>query len=85
MSGNLFAREISSAKGPCLIAVLELLDEIQKLAGLIATADMVIVRWLGHVEFVISLCPNCHRRVHAGADGATYNAELLERMRRLKP
>jgi hypothetical protein len=47
--------------------VLELLDEIQKLAGLIAAA----------------LCPNCHRRVHAGADGATNNAELLERMHRL--
>ena len=83
MSGNLFAREISSAKAlassPCS------LDEIQKLGGLIAAADIVIVRCLDHVEFVIALCPNCHRRVHAGADGATYNAELLERMRRLKP
>ena len=30
--------------------------------------------------FVISLCPNCHRRVlHAGADGDDYNAELLAR------
>ena len=39
-------------EGPCLIAVLELLDEIQKIAGLIAAADIVIVRCLGHVEFV---------------------------------
>jgi HNH endonuclease len=24
-----------------------------------------------HPAHVISLCPNCHRRVHAGADGQT--------------
>jgi hypothetical protein len=44
VSGNLFARDLLRER-PCLIAVLELLDEIQKLAY----------------------------------------AELLERMRRLKP
>lgn len=36
-------------------------------------------------RFVIALCPNCHRRVHAGADGETYNAELLARMARVEP
>jgi 5-methylcytosine-specific restriction enzyme A len=33
-----------------------------------------------HPAFVIALCPNCHRRVHAGADGDKYNAKLLGRM-----
>jgi 5-methylcytosine-specific restriction enzyme A len=31
-------------------------------------------------SFVIALCPNCHRRVHAGADGDAYNQVLLKRM-----
>ncbi len=35
--------------------------------------------------FVIALCPNCHRLVHAGKDGADYNAELLVRMTKLEP
>lgn len=30
--------------------------------------------------YVISLCPNCHRRVHAGQDGDVYNAKLLAAM-----
>jgi 5-methylcytosine-specific restriction protein A len=29
---------------------------------------------------VIALCPNCHRRVHAGSDGPTYNEDLLAKM-----
>jgi 5-methylcytosine-specific restriction enzyme A len=29
-----------------------------------------------HPAHVIALCPNCHRRVHAGADGVMYNATL---------
>lgn len=33
-----------------------------------------------HPRHVIALCPNCHRRVHAGADGATYNASLIVRL-----
>jgi 5-methylcytosine-specific restriction protein A len=28
-------------------------------------------------SFVIALCPNCHRRVHAGVDGEGYNSNLL--------
>jgi 5-methylcytosine-specific restriction protein A len=35
--------------------------------------------------FVIALCPNCHRFVHAGKDGTDYNAELLARMPKLEP
>ena len=35
--------------------------------------------------FVVALCPNCHRRVHAGADGETYNAHLLEEMTTIEP
>jgi 5-methylcytosine-specific restriction protein A len=38
-----------------------------------------------HPAFVIALCPNCHRRVHAGADGDTYNAMLLTRMASIQP
>ena len=33
-----------------------------------------------HPAFVIALCPNCHRRVHAGSDGPTYNTALLAAM-----
>jgi 5-methylcytosine-specific restriction enzyme A len=33
-----------------------------------------------HPAFVIALCPSCHRRVHAGADGDSYNSALLNRM-----
>jgi 5-methylcytosine-specific restriction protein A len=35
--------------------------------------------------FVIALCPNCHRRVHAGLDGAFYNAALLANMAAIEP
>jgi 5-methylcytosine-specific restriction protein A len=38
-----------------------------------------------HPAFVIALCPNCHRRVHAGADGDNYNAVLVERMAQIQP
>lgn len=30
---------------------------------------------------VIALCPNCHRRVHYGNDGAEFNEELIEKVR----
>lgn len=33
-----------------------------------------------HPSFVICLCPNCHRRVHAGADGAAYNSLLMSKL-----
>jgi 5-methylcytosine-specific restriction protein A len=33
-----------------------------------------------HPAHVIALCPNCHRRVHAGADGHTYNISLIAMM-----
>jgi 5-methylcytosine-specific restriction protein A len=32
-------------------------------------------------SFVIALCPNCHRRVHAGLDGEGYNSTLLANMK----
>jgi 5-methylcytosine-specific restriction enzyme A len=35
--------------------------------------------------FVIALCPNCHRRVHAGNDGNLYNDTLLELMSNIEP
>lgn len=37
-----------------------------------------------HPRWVIGLCPNCHRRVHHGADRAEYNAALGERMRTIE-
>lgn len=36
-------------------------------------------------RYVIALCPNCHRRVHAGADGDSYNATLMTAMRSIEP
>jgi 5-methylcytosine-specific restriction enzyme A len=36
-------------------------------------------------SFVIALCPNCHRRVHAGVDGEGYNAKLLAEMAAIEP
>jgi 5-methylcytosine-specific restriction protein A len=38
-----------------------------------------------HPAFVIALCPNCHRRVHAGADGAQYNLKLAELLKAIEP
>jgi 5-methylcytosine-specific restriction protein A len=33
-----------------------------------------------HPRFVIALCPNCHRRVHSGVDGVSYNEQLMRSM-----
>jgi 5-methylcytosine-specific restriction protein A len=33
-----------------------------------------------HPQSVIALCPNCHRRVHAGADSAAYNSALVKKI-----
>ncbi|ESP88045.1 HNH endonuclease [Candidatus Halobonum tyrrellensis] len=30
---------------------------------------------------VVALCPNCHRRVHHGREGETFEADLVERVR----
>ena len=38
-----------------------------------------------HPAHVIALCPNCHRRVHAGADGEMYNAKLNAMMAAIEP
>lgn len=35
-------------------------------------------------RFVIALCPNCHRRVHSGSDGADYNGALLHKMKSIE-
>ncbi|WP_248308276.1 HNH endonuclease signature motif containing protein [Devosia sp. 919] len=35
-------------------------------------------------RYVIALCPNCHRRVHSGADGAAYNVTLLQAMTQIE-
>lgn len=35
-------------------------------------------------RFVIALCPNCHRRVHFGGDGANYNTSLLSKMKAIE-
>jgi 5-methylcytosine-specific restriction enzyme A len=36
-------------------------------------------------SFVVALCPNCHRRVHAGMDGENYNSNLLVAMATIEP
>lgn len=38
-----------------------------------------------HPRLVIALCPNCHRRVHSGADGAAYNNSLIMKMGEIEP
>ncbi|RBO91051.1 HNH endonuclease [Pseudochrobactrum asaccharolyticum] len=35
-------------------------------------------------KYVIALCPNCHRRVHSGADGITYNDRLAVKMKAIE-
>lgn len=37
-----------------------------------------------HPANVIALCPNCHRRVHFGTDGTTYNEQLVQLVRDLE-
>jgi 5-methylcytosine-specific restriction protein A len=34
---------------------------------------------------VIALCPTCHRRVHHGLDGQTYNEELIIKLASIEP
>ena len=34
---------------------------------------------------VIALCPTCHRRVHHGEDGSTYNAALVAKLATIEP
>jgi 5-methylcytosine-specific restriction endonuclease McrA len=38
-----------------------------------------------HPAHVIALCPNCHRRVHHGADGKKFNKGLMKRLKALEP
>jgi 5-methylcytosine-specific restriction endonuclease McrA len=38
-----------------------------------------------HAAHVIALCPNCHRRVHHGADGKQFNKRLMKRLTALEP
>jgi 5-methylcytosine-specific restriction enzyme A len=38
-----------------------------------------------HPRWVAALCPNCHRRVHYGADGTTFNELLASRIAALEP
>ncbi|HXG56858.1 MAG TPA: HNH endonuclease [Vicinamibacterales bacterium] len=33
-----------------------------------------------HPAWVAAICPNCHRRVHSGADGAEYNQHIAARV-----
>lgn len=39
---------------------------------------------LDHPLWVIALCPNCHARVHHGADGHDYNSQLAARIAALE-
>jgi 5-methylcytosine-specific restriction protein A len=36
-------------------------------------------------RWVIALCPTCHRRVHHGADGPSYNALLETKLQTIEP
>jgi 5-methylcytosine-specific restriction protein A len=37
------------------------------------------------VSNTVALCPNCHRRMHFGADSAALTAELYSRVKELTP
>ena len=37
-----------------------------------------------HPRWVVALCPNCHARVHHGADGDQFNAGLIDRLGELE-
>jgi 5-methylcytosine-specific restriction protein A len=37
-----------------------------------------------HPAFVIALCPNCHRKVHYGLDGAKYNKQMIAQLSKLE-
>lgn len=37
-----------------------------------------------HPSWVGAICPNCHRRIHSGADGDSWNEGLQERLRELE-
>lgn len=36
---------------------------------------------LDHPQFVAAICPNCHREIHSGADGAEKNRVLAQKIR----
>jgi 5-methylcytosine-specific restriction protein A len=38
-----------------------------------------------HPRWVAGLCPNCHRRVHYGKDGGSFNATVAERLAGIEP
>jgi len=42
---------------------------------------------LDHPATVGAICPTCHRRIHSGVDGASWNERLLKRIadKELKP
>lgn len=33
-----------------------------------------------HPMWVAALCPNCHRRVHHGEDGTTFNEQIAQKV-----
>ena len=36
-------------------------------------------------DSVVAICPNCHRRIHYGADGGDYNASLISKLTMIEP
>lgn len=34
-----------------------------------------------HPEWVGAICPNCHRRIHSGENGSSYNTELQKKLK----
>ncbi|MFJ1339294.1 HNH endonuclease [Pseudomonas caricapapayae] len=39
---------------------------------------------LDHPQFVAAICPNCHREIHSGVDGAQKNLALAQKIRSLE-
>lgn len=40
---------------------------------------------LDHPRYVGAICPNCHREIHSGIDGASLNQQLKERLQAIEP
>jgi 5-methylcytosine-specific restriction protein A len=38
-----------------------------------------------HPRWVAALCPNCHRRIHSGADGTEFNRSIGARIEQMEP
>jgi hypothetical protein len=63
------------------------LDNDRRRRAVVALEQQIECRIAGPDDYhhVIALCPTCHRRVHHGQDGDSYNDSLSVKLRVLEP